>query len=328
MPATGWLATRFGAGPVIRAGTLIACSAFVAVVLSPSRIVLGACLLLFGVGFGSVDVAMNAEAVRVERRAGRNVLGTVHAMWSVGSFAGSAGGSVLLQVMPAAAQAAALAALAACAIVAASGRLGRGGKQDQAAGQVAHRPWRDKTLLLTGFVLCMAFGIEGAVADWGGVYLRAVRHVPVPLAALGYSAFSLCMVTMRLAGDRVRGRLGNAGVLAGAFLAACGIGLVLAAPSLPVAVLGFGLAGLGVANVVPALFALAGARGGNDANAAVGVTATLGYAGVLAGPPLFGAVAQATSLATAIGLIAVLCCVVGASGLVLQRVGNTFRHGR
>ncbi len=331
MPATGWLATRFGAAPVIRAGAMLACTAFVAVVLSPDRVVLSACLFVFGMGFGAVDVAMNAEAVRVEQRAERNILGSVHAMWSVGSCAGSAGGSVLLGMVPPPVQAASMALLSSCAIVAVSRWLGHASKPGSRAGAVVHRPWRDGTLLFAGLVLCLAFAVEGAVADWGGVYLRVVRQVPVPLAAMGYSAFSLCMVGMRLAGDRVRARLGNAGVLAGAFAAAAGIGLVLAAPSLPLAVLGFGLTGLGVANVVPALFALAGTRGGPDPNAAVSVTATLGYAGVLAGPPLFGAVAQATSLPVAVGMIAVLCCAVGASGIVLRRgasaPGGTFRHG-
>ena len=317
MPATGWLASRFGPGRVIRAGSLVACAAFVATVLSPGRVALSGCLLVFGMGFGAVDVAMNAEAVRVERRAGRNILGSVHAMWSMGSFTGSAGGSALLGLLRPGVQAAGLAMLAAGAIVSASFWLGSG--RGATAPATAHRPWRDTTLVLTGIVLCMAFAVEGAVADWGGVYLRVVRHVAVSRAALGYSAFSLCMVAMRLAGDGVRRRLGNAGVLAGAFLAACGIGLVLAAPSLLVGVAGFGLTGIGVANVVPALFALAGTRGGADPNAAVSVTATLGYAGVLAGPPLFGAVAQATSLPVALGLVAALCCAVGASGIVLRR---------
>ncbi len=328
MPATSRLAAPFGPGPVIRAGSVLACASFVAAVLAPGQAALCGFLLAFGIGFGTVDVAMNAEAVRVEHRAGKPILGTVHAMWSVGSLAGSAGGAALLSVVSPSVQAAGLACLSVLVIVLAAGWLGDGASVRDAApasdSRPVPRPWRDEALLLTGVILCMAFAVEGAVADWGGVYLRVVRHVPAAHAALGYSAFSACMVAMRFAGDRVRARLGNAGVLAGAFLAACGIVVVLLAASLPLAMAGFGLAGLGLANVVPALFALAGGHGA-DANASVGVAATLGYAGVLAGPPLFGAAAQATSLPTAIGLIGALCCAIGCAGVLLGR--GTGRHG-
>ena len=166
------------------------------------------------------------------------------------------------------------------------------------------------------------------MADWSGVYLRGVRHVPPAAAALGYSAFSACMVAMRFAGDRVRRAIGDGGVLAGAFVAAAGLASVLLVPpgtpwakigamtgEMAGAIAGFGVAGLGVANVVPALFALAGTRGPG----AVGVATTLGYAGVLAGPPLFGAVAQATSLEGAIGVSAGFCCLIGGVGVLAGR---------
>jgi predicted MFS family arabinose efflux permease len=317
MPAAGRLAARFGPARVIRAGSGTACACFVLAVLASGRAALCAALLAFGMGFGTVDVAMNAEAVRVERRAGRHVLGAVHAMWSVGAFAGSAGGAALLTVLRPAAQAAALAGLSAAAIFVASGRLGAATPPTR--HMTGPRPWRDFTLRRIGAGLCMAFAVEGAIADWGGIYLRAVRHVPTARAALGYSAFSLCMVAMRFGGDGLRARYGNAAALRGAIMAAGGMAWVLAAPSPSLALAGFGLAGLGLANVVPALFALAGTRG-RDTDASVALAATLGYAGVLAGPPLFGAVAQATSLSAAIGLVGALCCAIG----LLE---HTLRHG-
>jgi hypothetical protein len=315
MPMTGWLATRLCPRPVLRAGSAIACSAFVVAVLAPAYAVLAVSLFVFGIGYGAVDVAMNAEAVRVERAIGRPILGGVHAMWSVGSFAGSAGGAALLTVMPPVAQAAVLALLSVSTISWSSARLETAHAERPGPTISVARSWRDGRLHLIGAVLCMAFAIEGAIADWSGVYLHAVRHVPLAYAASGYSAFSLCMVAMRFAGDRVRGAIGNARVLMGAFVAAVGIVMVLMAPSRIMAVAGFAVAGLGVSNVVPALFALAGARGG----AAVSVVATLGYAGVLTGPPLFGAVAQATSLSTSIGLIALFCCLVGLASRRLRR---------
>jgi len=112
---------------------------------------------------------------------------------------------------------------------------------------------------------------------------------------------------------------GDAGALAGGFAAAAGIVCVLAAPSGWLAIGGFGLVGLGVANAVPALFALAGRHGGAASGEAVGVVATIGYAGVLAGPPVLGAVAQATSLPVAIGVIGVMCALLGVASVWVGR---------
>ena len=311
MPVTSRMVARFGVRPVIRAGAAVSCASLAAAALAPGFVWLCLALLVFGLGFGTVDVAMNAESVRVEQAAGAKILGSVHALWSVGAAAGSAAGSALLAAAGPGTEAACLATAAACLTLAASSWLHAAGP---AHGEDAgHRPWRDGRLLLIGVVLCMAFATEGAVADWGGVFLRTARGVPVSSAALGYSAFSCCMIAMRFAGDALRRRAGDAGVLLGAFAAVPGVALVLGAASPALGVAGFGLVGLGVANVVPALFALAGARGG-DANAAIGVASTLGYAGVLAGPPAFGMVAQVTSLAWAVGLIGVLGAAIGMAG--------------
>jgi len=319
MPGTGRATARFGAAPIIQGGAAVAGAAFVWATMAQGFWALCAALLVFGMGYGAVDVAMNAEAVRVEQRAGRALLSSVHAMWSLGAFLGSVLGAGMLLVMPAWAQAQVLAAGTTVAIFgAARGRLG--GPMPP-VGRHAGRPalWRDWRLLALGALLCAAFAVEGGVADWGGVYLHASRGVRQAYAAFGYIGFSLCMVAMRFAGDRVRAVTGDAGALAGGFAAAAGIVCVLAAPSGWLAIGGFGLVGLGVANAVPALFALAGRHGGAASGEAVGVVATIGYAGVLAGPPVLGAVAQATSLPVAIGVIGVMCALLGVASVWVGR---------
>ena len=327
MPLAGGLVARHGPGRVIRAGALAASTSFLLASLAPDLTALCACLVVFGMGFGTVDVAMNAELVRVEQQAGRPILGSVHAMWSIGSAAGSGGGAALLLALPPGAQAGVLAALSLGAILAASVSLG---PAIPAARGEPSRPWRSLRLLLIGAVLCAAFAVEGGVADWSGVYLRTIRHVPAAGAALGYTAFSVCMVAMRFAGDRLRREAGDAAMLAGALAAALGIALVLAAPGRAWPLAGFGLVGAGVANVVPALFALAGMSAAASPPAAISVVATLGYAGVLAGPPLLGAVAQAASLGTSIGLLGLLCLAIACSPLWLGLRGGrrTLRHCR
>ncbi len=376
MPLSGRLIARFGTGQVIQAGAAATCVALAGAVSAPGVWALCACLLGFGAGFGTVDVAMNAEAVRVEQRAGRPILSSVHGMWSLGSFCGSAGGAALLRVLPPSAQIALVAGTCGAALLAAGAMLRRPrepaaarpadawpvdagpaqagsagtGPADAApagaggAGAAAARGgapggarlWARPGLLLAGAMMSLSFAVEGAVLDWGAVYLREVRHVPVALAASGFSAFSVTMMAMRFGGDRVRARLGDGWVLRASLAATAGFALLLWPGPLWRSLLGFALAGAGVANVVPVLFALAGTQGAgrraagaahgrasdaarriDEARAtgdAVGVASILGYAGVLGGPPMFGLIAQASSVGTALGTAGALCAAVALAG--------------
>ena len=339
MPLSARLIARFGTGQVIQAGAAATCLALAGAVAAPTLWALCLCLLGFGAGFGTVDVAMNAEAVRVEQRAGRPVLSSVHGMWSLGSFCGSAGGAALLGVVSPLVQVALVAGACGAALLGAGAMLRRppGGTAEAAAhegvsgvsrgggGSVQGVPerrgarlWARPGLLLTGAMMSLSFAVEGAVLDWGAVYLRDVRHLPVASAAAGFSAFSITMMVLRFGGDRVRARLGDGWVLRASLVATAGFALLLWAAPLWLSLAGFALAGAGVANVVPVLFGLAGNQGGaapgGGTAAAVGVASILGYAGVLGGPPMFGLIAQASSVGTALGAAGALCAAVGLAG--------------
>ncbi|MGI4977328.1 MAG: MFS transporter [Janthinobacterium lividum] len=345
MPLSGRLIARFGAGQVIQAGAVVACAALAGAVSAPGVWALCLCLLGFGAGFGTVDVAMNAEAVRVEQRAGRPILSSVHGMWSLGSFCGSAGGAALLRVATPAVQAGLVAGGCCAALLGAGAMLRRRGAaevaEDGPAAGVARpgggRLWARRGLLLAGAMMALSFAVEGAVLDWGGVYLREARHVPVALAAAGFSAFSATMMAMRFGGDRVRARLGDRWVLRASLGATAGFALLLWPGPLWLSLLGFALAGAGVANVVPVLFALAGAQGGAQGGSgrasgpgpadaarrtgeAVGVASVMGYAGVLGGPPMFGMIAQASSVGVALGIAGALCAAVALAGGLAVRL--------
>jgi MFS family permease len=151
--------------------------------------------------------------------------------------------------------------------------------------------------------LCSAYG-EGAMADWGALHLRTDLHTGVGLAAAGYASFSVAMLAGRLTGSWLLARLGRTAVLAGGgWLAAGGMVLAALAPSLPLALAGFILVGLGLANLFPAAIGQAGALTGPSGVAAA---STLGYAGMLAGPPVIGFLADQAGLPIAMLSIAVL----------------------
>jgi MFS family permease len=155
---------------------------------------------------------------------------------------------------------------------------------------------------------CTAYG-EGAFTDWGALHLRETLAASPAAAAIGYAAFCTAMAVGRLAGARLVRALGETGVLAaGSLVATLGTLIAVLAPAVPVALAGFGLVGLGLANVFPLAIARAGALGGAGG---VAVATSVGYAGLLGGPPAIGLVAGAVGIPVALSTVAALT-VVGA----------------
>jgi MFS family permease len=148
--------------------------------------------------------------------------------------------------------------------------------------------------------------------------LRDHLEATASLAAAGFAAFSLMMAAGRLGGSSLADRLGPHALLrASGALAAAGLtsALLLATPW--AALVGFGLVGLGVANVIPVLFSAAGRVSGVPTGTALAAIATTGYAGYLAGPPLIGFAAELAGLPSALGIVAACCVVVAAGARVL-----------
>jgi MFS family permease len=169
--------------------------------------------------------------------------------------------------------------------------------------------------------LCSTFG-EGSIADWGALHLRQDLRTSAGLAATGYAAFAIAEACGRLAGTRLLAWLGQARVLAGGGIAAfAGMLTSALAPSLPLALAGFALTGLGVANMFPAAVSQAGRASGPRGVAAV---STFGYAGFLIGPPAIGLLASAAGLRTGLAVMSVLALAAAILALVARRVSDPY----
>ena len=259
---------------------------------------------------GAMDVAMNANASDVERRWGRPIMSSFHAAFSLGGAAGALLGGWLgdrgtgLGLLGPALLSTLLVAVAVPFLAREGGGFGGAG--------LAAPSRRLLPLAALAFVLMAA---EGAVGDWSGTYLARSGVDPGATAA-AYAAFSLLMITGRVVGDGIVGAAGpRATVGFGALIAAAGLAISAAWPGLAGGVIGFGLVGAGLANVVPVLFSVAG-RTGSSAAVGVASAATSGYAGLLVGPVIIGAVASAVGLRSAIVMlagVAVLAAVFAAS---------------
>jgi len=318
MPVVGLLTHRFGSRRVIGVGGLMLCLALPLLALAPGAWWLALALLYFGVALGAVDVAMNAHAVEVEHRAQRPLMSGFHGLFSVGGLVGAAGMSALLALGLSLAAGALVVALVLALVVASQWPH----LIDHVEADDEHAPplrWPGMIVLALGLLCFISFLAEGSMLDWSAVFLRDVRGVSPAMAGLGYAGFSVAMAAGRLSGDRVVARLGPVvTVRVGAAVAAAGFVLAATVPWPAAALAGFVLVGLGAANIVPVMFGAAGRLPGVSPGIALATVTMLGYAGLLSGPALIGFLAHASSLATALMVVAGLLVIACASARLVR----------
>jgi len=316
MPVTGWLTSRFGCRRVILVAValVIISTPWLSVLSNP--LLLALALLVFGVGIGVTDCAMNIQAILVEKQAAKPVMSGFHGMYSVGGIAG-AGFMTLLLAMGFSVLTGCLLAVVAVIIMTLVSAPGLLTYANPAEGPVLAVP--RGSVLIIGIICFAVFLTEGTVLDWSAVYLTDVRAIPASLGGLGYTCFAIAMTVARLTGDRIISSLGRLPVvLGGALVAAAGMAMVTFIDSWPLALLGYTLVGAGCANIVPVMFSAAGRQTVMPQAVAVPAITTLGYLGVLSGPAVIGYVAHYTHLAFSFSLIMALMLIVGAVSLTLD----------
>lgn len=318
MPLTGSLVGKQGCKRVILCSSLIVMLLlpFMATLATP--VTLAIALMLFGAAIGTLDVAMNIQAVEVEKAAERTMMSGFHGFYSVGGIAGAGLVSAMLWLGLSPLQAVLAILLLLLLLLLGSQRwlLTERMHQENTPLFVVPRGW----VLFLGLLCFILFLTEGAVLDWSALLLTQERMMPAAQAGLGYAVFSIAMSIGRLTGDRIVNRFSNRLVLAGGCLcAALGVLLLITINNVTVALLSFLLIGFGAANTVPILFSAAGRQTAMPVNMAISAMTTIGYAGILAGPALIGFVAHGFSLVTAFAAIVVLLVAVAASARLVTR---------
>jgi MFS family permease len=311
--ALGLLVGTRAAGPVVRRWG----GRRVGFALLPSAAGLGSLtLIFFGIGLlaGLLDVAMNIEAVAVERRFERRVMTAIHGTWSVALFVGAGLASAGIAAgVPIGVHLPVAAALVAAASFAPLRWLPRdGGDAARTRLPGAHRAGPEHVVLLLCLVAAASFLVEGIAVEWSAVFLRESVGSDPNAAGLGVVAFSAGMAASRFLGDRLVARVGQSAVVrvgAGcAFLALCV--MLIAHRSAPT-VIAFGIVGLGLGPVVPLAFRSAGWTDRPGHPSALPIVVTAGYVGSIVGPLLVGFIADAAGLRVAF-LVAVVACAVAA----------------
>jgi len=302
-PFAGQAVVKHGSQRMTRLGGIACALAVNLAVLAPHPVLVAAGLFVLGASSATMDVSMNSHGVKVERDLGRPIMSSLHAGWAFGGMAGAA--------LAAAGAAAGLdghvrvliaSVLLLAAVVFLTRRLGEGSRAegDEAAG--FRLPSRSVVLLATLCLLVMV--TEGAMADWGGLYLRQDLGASAALAALAYSFFTAGMTVGRVVGDAINRRIGPVALLRwGALLTGIPLGAMLLIGHPAAALIGLFLVGLGVANGVPLMFSAAGSRPDTPPGPGIAAVSSMGSLGFLAGPPIIGFLADQITLPWALALL-------------------------
>ena len=310
---------RLGGRTIVRGGLVVMAAGFASLPLAVDLATLAAIFLAIGATAGLVDVAMNIEAVAVERRFGRRVMTAIHGTWSVALFVGAGIASLGIAAripigvhLP----------IAGALIVALGSALLRWlPRGDEAASAVApsgtvHRPASASVVALLCLIAAGSFLMEGIAMEWSAVYLREALGARPAVGGLGVVAFSAGMATTRFVGDRLVGRFGQPAVVrAGAGAAVIALGGMLLLPSVPGTIVAFAMVGLGIGPVVPLAFRSAGSVERAGGRSALPAVVTAGYAGSIVGPLIVGFLADRVGLrgAFVVPLIAVAAAAFAAA---------------
>ncbi|MEU0724033.1 MFS transporter [Streptomyces sp. NPDC006140] len=323
MTLTGRLCRRYGNHRVTVVCAVLLSLSVALPPLTHSTLALGLVLLLFGAAYGGINVAFNSAAVELVTALRRPIMPSFHAAFSLGGMIGAGlGGLVAGSLSPT--RHLLLLTVVGLLVTAAAGPTllrheppaPRERERTERGGAPRRLDGRTRWLVIVFGVIagCTAYG-EGALADWGALHLEQDLDASPGAAAAGYSCFALAMTVGRLTGTTLLERLGQTRtVVAGGATAAAGMLLGSLAPSLWAALLGYAVTGLGLANLFPVAVERAGALAGPGG---VATASTLGYGGMLLGPPAIGFMADWFTLPAALTSVAVLAAVAAAVGALV-----------
>ena len=302
------LIQRFGSARVASAGIVALAVALVLVGLAPSWGVLAAVLFVAGAIDAVTDVAQNAHGLRVQRVYGRSIVNSFHGIWSVGAVAGGLMGAATIALDVSLETALVTASLLFALVALVAHRFMLKGPDDTERADRHHGKISGstiRTLAALGVLAACGAVVEDAGASWGAIYLKDDLGTAAAVAGLAFVALQTAMTIGRLTGDRVVDRFGQRTVVrTGGVVTAAGMGFALALPSAATTLIGFAIAGLGVATLVPAAMHTGDELPGLPAGVGLTVVSVLLRVGFLASPPLVGLTADAVSLR--VGLLGVV----------------------
>lgn len=332
----GRLVHSYGTKAVIRVAIIIMPVGLILMGLSTSPLTLIAGLFIMGLGYSSMDISSNTQAVVIEKLMGRRVMSSFHALWSSGAFATTVlGGSIAKHVTPRAnlvgvGIACFFLFIPAVRLLLPSTLDEHDGGDEETQAKI---PLFGKSVLpLWGMGIGLLGGLiaEGASSDWGAILLRDNMGYGIGVNASAFAVFSLAMITARFLGDRTLDYFGpRKTVLYGGYLGGLGLGLGIAigvplSTSHPLVALvivniGFACAGIGIGPMFPAYILAASEVPGMASSVAIARVGVIGLFGYFIGPSVTGALAQLISLPVAMTYPVLMLILAGYQSHVIKK---------
>jgi MFS family permease len=317
MPVAGMLVERFGARPTLAGAVALGYAALPFVLLAPTPLALAGVLVALGASTGVTDVAMNANGAAVEHRYGRPILSSLHAFWSIGAFAGAGVAALMTATgVPAELHLVVVSTVLGSVGLFACSRLMPATRHPAEPAAAGRRTRPSRRIVGLTVIALSAFLAEGAINDWGALYVRTSLGESATAGAAGYAIFVGSMAVMRLTGDRLTAHAGRTRMVrTGTALGGGAFAIALLVEEPTAAFIAFACLGAGLANVFPLV--VSAASRSPAPGVSIATVTTGGYTGVLVGPPMIGFLADASSLPAALSVVVALCALMaGLAGLV------------
>jgi len=305
MPATGKIVQRIGCRVPIGFALLLLAVLLPSLSLWTTPLMMAITLFLFGTAAGSLGVALNIQAVVVEKNSLKSLMSGFHGMASLGGLAGVLTITALLALSISSVMSAFAVSLLLVIIIFLSvpysiksvenTSLEASSKVKNSIRQRLPQP----LIILIGIACFIIFMTEGAAMDWSGIYLTQQYGVNTAFAGLAYTFFAIAMTTGRFTGHYLIRYFGEKKLLTySAICATLGLALVSIAPHWWLVLVGYTLVGTGCSNIVPIMFSRAGRQTVMPSAVALSCVSTLAYTGILVGPAFIGMIGELIGLKT------------------------------
>jgi len=297
MPLSGKVVTKFGSGRVIAIVSLIYALILLSVSFATNIYMLAGSLFMFGIAGNMGGIAVNTQAVGVERLYGKSIMTSFHGGWSLAGFIGALIGllTINLHINTTGHFLIILGLVIVNTIWNARFLVPKEEPEGDQKQKAKFKP--DSILIQLGIVGFFSMATEGAMFDWTGVYFKDVVKSPTSLVILGYTSFMIMMASGRFLGDYLIMKLGKQKVLIiSGILMFIGMMMSVLFPYVVTSTIGFMLVGLGVACCVPTVYSLAGKHPTIPPGMAIALVSSISFLGFLMGPPLIGYIAELSSL--------------------------------
>jgi len=330
----GRLVHTFGSRKVLFVTSMLLPAGLCAIGFSTQPIFLALSLFLMGFGYSSTDVALNTQAVAIEKILNARSMSSFHAMWSVGAFFTTVFGGSIARVVSVQTNLAAVSLVCVIAFLLCVYRLlpahldGHKGEEESAA-KIPLFGKSVTSLWFIGFGVLGALIAEGSASDWGALLLRDEMGIGKGVNASAYASFALAMITARFLGDRALDYFGPArlvrlcgyyGALGWATSIAIAVPLSHSNPLLALIIIngGFVIAGLAIGPMFPAFILAASSIPGIAPSVSSARAFVIGLSGFFIGPSIIGFLAEGTSISVAMAFPILSLLVAGFLSRVIK----------